>query len=233
MIGKEKLIPLRILCLITTPKLAKKAIHMFQKGNILAQYEWNALGTAPSELIDILGLGSPEKRVILSVLPKPFAKEMLEELKKARVIGTRNSGIAFTLQMSGANHLILQIVECMCGEKMQPMDRKDEREMEEIKYVLITAIVNQGYSENVMEVARNAGAGGGTVVPTRRIGNKAATKFWGMSIQEEKEMIFIIVEKKKKLEIMRAIGEQCGIHSEAKGLVVSVPIDTVIGVGEK
>ena len=149
------------------------------------------------------------------------------------MIGTGNSGIAFTLQMSGVNNLVLRILESMSDKKIQPKDRKDEIIMEDMKYVLITAIVNQGYSENVMEAARNAGAGGGTVVPSRRIGNKAATKFWGMSIQEEKEMIFIITETEKKLEIMRAIGEQCGIHSEAKGIVMSLPIDTVIGVGEK
>ena len=30
--------------------------------------------------------------------------------------------------------------------------------------------------------------------------------------------------------IMRAIGEHCGMHSEAKGLVTSLPIDSVMGL---
>ena len=52
---------------------------------------------------------------------------------------------------------------------------------------------------------------------------------WGMSIQEEKEMIFIVAEKESKRNIMQAIGEKCGIHSEAEGIVVSLPIESVLG----
>lgn len=50
-----------------------------------------------------------------------------------------------------------------------------------------------------------------------------------MNIQEEKEMVFIITEKENKLKIMQAIGAKCGLHSDADGLVLSMPIDTVIG----
>ena len=106
---------------------------------------------------------------------------------------------------------------------------KDEGKMEEMRYVLVAAIVNQGYSENVMEAARGAGAGGGTVIPGRRTGSEEAIQFWGMSIQEEKEMILIITEQENKLKIMQAISAKCGLHSEADGLVLSLPIDTVIG----
>ena len=101
--------------------------------------------------------------------------------------------------------------------------------MEDMKYALIAAVVNLGYSENVMEAARGAGAGGGTVIPGRRTGSEEAIRFWSMNIQEEKEMVFIITEKENKLKIMQAISAKCGLHSEADGLVLSLPIDTVIG----
>lgn len=231
--SNENRMLLRILCLITTPKLSEKAIDMFRKGNIPVQYQCNALGTASSGMMDILGLGTADKRMLFAVLPKPFADNMIKKLRDASVIGTKNSGIAFTLPMSGVNSFILRMLEGIDGSEIQKKDRKDIIMMEDMNYALVAAVVNQGYSENVMEAARNAGAGGGTVVSGRRIGNQAATEFWGMSIQEEKEMVFIITEKDKKLEIMQAIGEKCGVHSEANGLVVSLPIDTVIGVGGK
>ena len=102
--------------------------------------------------------------------------------------------------------------------------------MSEMKHSLITAVVDQGYSEAVMEAARAAGAGGGTVVHSRRLGDKEALGFWGMSIQEEKDMVFIVTDNEHKLKIMQAIGQHCGMHSEAKGIVLSMPIDTVIGL---
>lgn len=222
--------PLRALVLITTPKLSARAADMFQQGAIPIQYQWNAAGTAPSEMIDILGLGSPDKSVLLSILPKPFADEMMKKLKKELKLGSVNSGIAFTLPLSGANNLILRLLEQLSGDENESKERKEESVMAETKYSLITAVINQGYSEEVMDVARAAGAGGGTVVHSRRMGNKEAMGFWGMSIQEEKEMLFIVAGNDSKLKIMQAIGEKCGIHSEAKGIVLSLPIDTVIGL---
>lgn len=63
----EKTVPLRILAVITTPRLSKKALELFRRGNVPVQYEWHGLGTASSEMMDILGLGTPEKRVLLTV----------------------------------------------------------------------------------------------------------------------------------------------------------------------
>lgn len=83
--------------------------------------------------------------------------------------------------------------------------------------------------ESNEDAAREAGANGGTVVTSRRIGNEQALGFWGMSIQNEKDMVFIVAENETKLDIMKAIGEKCGLHSEAQGVLVSLPIDHVIG----
>lgn len=233
---EEKHASFRALVLITTPKLAKKAADMFQKAAVSLQYQWNAVGTAPNEMIDILGLGSPDKSILLSMLPKAFADGMLKKLKRELKLGTVNSGIAFTLPLTGVNQLILRIMEQLeegsgqLSEKLS--ERKEDTAMADTKYALIAVIVNQGYSEELMDVARKAGAGGGTVVHSRRIGNNEVAGFWGLSVQEEREMLFIVVKKENKLQIMQAIGEQYGIRSEAKGMILSLPIDTVLGIDD-
>lgn len=65
--------------------------------------------------------------------------------------------------------------------------------------------------------------------PSRQIADEQAMGFWGMSIQDERDLVLIVSDSENKLNIMRAIGEKCGIHSEAKGIVLSMPIDSVIG----
>ena len=40
----------------------------------------------------------------------------------------------------------------------------------------------------------------------------------------------IISSQKSKHRIMQAISEKCGMNSDAKGLVFSVPIDKVMGL---
>lgn len=216
------------LVVITTHKLAEKANEMFRNANVPIQYDWNAVGTASSEMIDVLGLGSPERCVLITFLPGAFANEMLRKLKRELKLSTVNSGIAFTLALSGANNLLVRMTEQLdCNEQ-----RKVETKMNDIKHYMIIAVVNQGYSENVMEAARAAGARGGTVVPSRCIGNEQAT-VWGISLQEEKDMVLIVANHENKLGIMKEISEKCGIHSQAKGMVVSLPIDTALGLSDQ
>ncbi len=96
-------------------------------------------------------------------------------------------------------------------------------------------MVNQGYSEQVMDAARAAGAGGGSVLHSRHVvdsSSKETVSFWGFHVQEEKEMILIISSAEKTLAIMKAISKECGMRSQAQGLVVSPPIDDALGLGE-
>ena len=224
----EKHTPFRMLVLITTPKLAEKAAEMFKRNDVPMQYEWNAVGTASSEMIDVLGLGNPEKNILMSLMPKPYADLMLIKLKKELKLGAINSGIAFTIPLTGANNLIVHMLEEMDENKLK-IERKVNAHMSDAKYSIIAVVVNQGYSENVMEAAREAGASGGTVVTSRQVGNEKAVGFWGLNIQSEKDMVFIVSDNENKLQIMQAIGEKCGMHSDAKGILVSMHIDNVIG----
>lgn len=226
---KDKIKSFRMLVLITTPKLASKAADMFQRGALPIQYRFTAQGTASSELMDVLGLGSIKKCMLVSIMPTKFADVMLDKLCAELQLNTVNSGIAFTIPLTAANNLIVKMLARAMGEYDAQGEGKDENVMAEMNYVLIAAFVNRGYSNEVMNAARKAGAGGGTVMHSRRIGNEEVTGFWGMSVQEEKEVVLILSENENKAAIMREIGQHCGMHSDAKGIVMSLPIDSVIG----
>lgn len=215
--------------LVTTPKIADKASKIFHENKVPIHYAVNAIGTASNEMMDILGLGSPDRSILISALPKNFADDMLSMLQAKLKFRIPGNGIAFTVAVNGANNHILKMLEHIEGDKNAP-ERKDDRAMTDIKRVMIAAVVNHGYSEEVMNAARDAGASGGTVVHGRGVGDESAMNFWGLGVQEEKEVILIVADAQSKLAIMQAIGEKCGMHSEAKGMVVSLPIDEVVGL---
>ena len=232
--AEGKQIHLRMFFLITSPKLTNKAIKLFHTETIPLQYQINGVGTASSEMMDILGLGTPDKSILITMLPKHFADHMMKKVKKELKLGMANSGIAFTIPLTGVNSQLYRMLEQMESEDKQSPEKKEETRMAEMKNSLIITVVNQGYSEAVMDAARKAGARGGTVVHSRRLGDDTEVLgFWGFSIQEEKEMVFIVANKAHKLDIMKAIGENCGLHSDAKGLVTSLPIDSVIGIDQE
>lgn len=219
-----------LLLLIATPKLAGKAADMFLKHQLPLQYRLNAQGTASSEIMDTLGLGSVDKCILASTVPQSFGNTMLNLLHSELRLDAVNSGIAFTIPLTGANNLMLRMMMQIDENHENSVRGKGERTMAEQPYTLIAAIVDRGFGSDVMDAARPAGAGGGTIVHSRAIENEEATNFWGLSLQEEKEIVLILAEHENKLPIMRAISEKCGMHSEAKGLVVSLPIDAVMGI---
>jgi len=225
----NKNMQIRLLMLITTPKKAAAASDYFKKCALPIQYKFNAEGTASSEIMDMLGLGSIEKKVLLSVMPKQTADLMLKKLHSELNMDDVNSGIAFTLPLTGANNIVLRIMSQIDVEaEIEDVIDKDGNNMSDSKYLLIAAVVNRGFGGNVMVTAREAGARGGTIVHSLNISNEEAEGFWGLSMQEEKEILLILADSDNKMKIMSAISENWGMHSEAKGIILSLPIDSVM-----
>ena len=215
----------RLLMLIATPKLTDKALLLFEKGKLPMQLQAYAHGTASREMMDMLGLDSGEKSLLLTMMPKTDADDLLIRLRRELRLGLSGSGIAFTVPISGANKRVLQMVQQVCQEKPKPEMRRAL--MQENDYQIIVALVNQGYSEEVMAAAR---AAGGTVLHSRRVGAEEALSQWGFSLQEEKEAVMILAKAESKLAIMQAICDNCGLQSEAQGIVLSLPVDNVVGL---
>ena len=95
---------------------------------------------------------------------------------------------------------------------------------------VIWVSVAGGYSEDVVEAARSAGARGGTVMKGGRRGQEQMTQFVGISVQEEQEFVMIVVPDEKKTELMSAINQACGLKTKAHGVVLSLPVDDAIGL---
>lgn len=228
--NRENTPSFQLLVLITNPKLADKATKIFRRSTLPVQYRLNAEGTASSEIMDMLGLGSIDKCVLMSTVPRQQGNAMLAILRQELHLGAVNSGIAFTVPLTGMNKLLLRMLTKEEEENQIHSTGKVGDYMPNTKYALIAATVNLGFSGDVMEAAKAAGASGGTVIHSRWIGNEEVAVSWGLSMQEEKEIVLILSEEEKKVEIMSQISEKCGMRSDAKGLVMALPIDSVMGL---
>ena len=102
--------------------------------------------------------------------------------------------------------------------------------MKDTDYELLVAIANQGYIDTVMDAARSAKAGGGTVIHAKGNGMELAKKYLGVSLVEEKEVILIVTKSREKNQIMKAIMEQAGLDSKERTIVFSLPVTSVAGI---
>ncbi|MCR5326180.1 MAG: hypothetical protein K6E37_05445 [Bacteroidales bacterium] len=94
----------------------------------------------------------------------------------------------------------------------------------ENKHELIVCIVNAGFSQNVAEAARKAGARGGSVVKGRGTANPEAEEFFNISIQPNKEVVLILVSSDIKDNVMRAIYKDSGFTTDGQGIAFSLPV---------
>ena len=101
------------------------------------------------------------------------------------------------------------------------------------EYELIICIVNQGFSEEVMQAARECGARGGTVINARGTAKAEAEEAFHISINPEKEIVLILSKSDIKDAILHAIYTKVGLNTPGQGIAFSMPVDDVVGLDNK
>ena len=96
---------------------------------------------------------------------------------------------------------------------------------------LITVIVNTGCAEDVMVVARKAGAKGGTILTARGTGTEEDVKFFGISLVPEKDMLLIVAAGNIAPGILEAVAAMPALREPGGGIVYSVNIEEFIPLG--
>ena len=85
-------------------------------------------------------------------------------------------------------------------------------------------VINAGFSEEVMEIAREAGAKGATILNAR--GEGAMHKsFMGITVDSEKEILLMLIDSQTTENIMIAVKEKVGVNAPAHGICFSMPVE--------
>ena len=171
-----------------------------------------ARGTATSEHLAIYGLDATEKCVIAAVGSAQEADSLIRSAKRKLFIDIPGNGVMLTVPLKSVagGKTLSYLTDDLKAGGAPNMNFEHE---------LITVILNEGYSDFVMDAARAAGAGG-----TR------GEKFFSVSLADEKDMIYIIAHKDEKAAIMRSINEQAGPGTKAGAICFSLPISSVAGL---
>ena len=210
----------------------KEFLSFFERCEINNIYSMPARGTAADATLDLLGLARSEKTVHVSLLSQSHMKSVIGGLTREMLIDIPGRGIALAVPLSsigsraaldyfGGGHTRIH-------EKFAPESgESEEKKMENTE--LIVVICERGHTDAVMDAAREAGARGGTVIHAKGTGSQYA-KFFGLSIAEEKEMIYIVSTTEKKAPIMKAIMDRSNADPEAHTITFSLPVTDTAGL---
>ncbi len=205
---------------------AKELIELCQKLEVPRLYSALAHGTAKSQSLDLLGIEPSEKVIHQTVITQNKMEELTGALEKEFQIDLPDKGIALAVPLTSiATKTTLDFFSGGHAED----EMTNQKQPENMPMELIVAICNKGHTEDVMEAARAAGAGGGTILHAKGTGTEYAEKFFGISIVDEKEIIYIVSGKEKRNAIMQAIVDHAGAGTKAHALVFSLPVTNTAG----
>lgn len=192
-------------------------------------------GTAKSNYMSYLGLDEIEKRVVYALIPNYTENQVLRAINKRLKLYLMGNGIAFTIPLSGISSIISNAIlstpfrEETAAEpsKNNTSDKERTKKMHE----LIIAVVNQKFTDKVLDCSRAAGATGATILHTRSINNKQAEQLIGTSFKQETDTIAFLTSSEYKAKIMEAIRENAGLKTDGGAVLFSLPVDSLIGIG--
>ena len=95
---------------------------------------------------------------------------------------------------------------------------------------VVFAIVNSGYAEDVMDIAREQGVRGGTILNARGVVKEEAAAFFGITLHQDNEILMMVIEKDIRDKVLNAIYKEMGMAKKAKGIAFSLPVSDVAGL---
>lgn len=201
-------------------------LEYYKKNGVDTVFSTLCSGTASKSMLDYLGLEKNEKVMLSTMVTQDKAESLMSGLITKMGINLPGTGIAMTVSVEsiGGKASLMYLADG------QGIISDEVKKVNENLYSLITVICEKGYSDTVMDYARAAGAGGGTVVHGKGTANEFTAKFFGVSIATEKEMIYIVTRRSDKDAIMKSIVENAGATTDARAAVFSLPVDDVAGL---
>lgn len=201
-------------------------VRLYRKHDLKLHHITLGQGTATSEVLNTFGLERGEKVVCLTVVTGTVWKTLKRELIRVMRLDIPGTGIAYTVPLSsiGGPREFSYLTQGLSFE------RGEESTLQKTEQELLVVIGNQGYNDLIMDAAREAGAGGGTVLHAQGTGTETAEQFLGISLASEKDIVLIVTKTAKKNAIMRSIMEKAGLGTKCGAIAFSLPVTDTAGL---
>ena len=217
--------PMKVILSIVERGQGAAMIRLYRKRQVPMHLQCPGKGTATSEIMDILGLGSSEKDVVVSFAAASAARKLLHDLDNELRGSTGGAGIVVLIPVSGLNSLVASLA-AYHAESLKEKEWK--KEMERTENSLILVVCAQGCTDDVMATAKTHGARGGTIIKARLSGREELEQAYELELKAEREIVAIVAPTELRGPIMEAINTGHGLRSEAQAILCALPIEQIV-----
>jgi hypothetical protein len=104
-----------------------------------------------------------------------------------------------------------------------------------LKFVSLIAIVPDSKEEEAIDIAKEAGAGGVTILNGKSIGLEEKKVFFGLTLEENVSLLLFILPQKLSMKVFKAFRKGLDLHNDdnANGMVFTFPLTHLTGMESK
>lgn len=100
-----------------------------------------------------------------------------------------------------------------------------------MKFSVLIGIVPENLEQDCIDAAREAGAGGITVLAGRGISNQTRKTFFGLTYDGSQRILIMVLEKSLSLDILKTVQKIIMPDgSDSQGLVFTIPLEHLGGI---
>jgi nitrogen regulatory protein PII len=197
-------------------KIAKR--YGLKGGNVVI-----GRGTVKGTLLEFFAINEVRKEIVSMIIDTAKVSEAITGIGKEMSFEKPNYGIAFSYPIS-------EIITEKDTSENSAEETGHSGQEDTVMYKIITAIVDKGKAEDVIEAASKAGARGGTIINARGAGVSQVKTFFSMEIEPEKEEVFIIAKNDVKDKIVDSIRSHLKLDQHNNGILFVLDLHEVYGL---
>lgn len=206
-----------VMTLIISEHQANHFIDIIKEKSLYDGIVFLAKGTVKNSFLNLIGLKNQKMRLIDVLIESENSKEIMDYTAEKLKLNEPNHGIAY-----------------LTSRRMLK-DEKGESNAsntigEKTMFKKITVIVNRGMADDVMDIARESGARGGTILHGKGTGTKNAAKLFGMEVEPEKELVLIIVPTEIEEKVVKNLYDNLEMQNSGNGILFVEDITDVRGI---
>lgn len=210
-----------LICTIVQEEYGSKVLKIGRNNNFSGGTVTKGKGSIQSKFLNLLGLSDARKEICLHVLKKHKEEKFYQILNDELQFDKPHHGLVFSLP-------VVSVIGLRNHQSLLLNERKDKMGVDSI-----FIIVDKGKSEDVIASAKKAGATGGTVMNARGSGVHKTEKLFNFEIEPEKEVIFILSNKKETNTIVNALNNDFDLEHPGNGILFVLDVSKSMGLVTK
>ena len=99
-----------------------------------------------------------------------------------------------------------------------------------MNFKLIVVMVRTDLTDAIVDLAKEVGATGATIVPARGTGSREAKTFFGLTLEDQRDVILFLLEESLTAPVMKAVHKAGRFDQPGTGVAFVLGVDSVMGI---